>query len=55
MTVRAPGYRDLTTQLYFDGDKYNAIDPFIKPRLIMKLTDEAPGKAATFTFVLAKA
>lgn len=54
--VSAPGYPLLTTQLYFDGDKYNAIDPFIKPRLIMKLVDVGGGaKAATFDFVLKKA
>ena len=27
--VYAPGYAPLTTQLYFKGDPYNAIDPFI--------------------------
>jgi len=26
----------LTTQLYFDGDPYNEVDPFIKASLIMK-------------------
>ena len=49
--ISAPGYRPLTTQLYFDGDPYNADDPFIRPRLILKLTDAR----ARFDFVLARA
>jgi len=43
----------LTTQLYFEGDPYNATDPFIEPSLIMALTDEGSGSmVATFDFVL---
>jgi len=33
--VRQAGYHDLVTQLYFNGDKYNEGDPFIKSSLIM--------------------
>lgn len=54
VTVTAAGMTSVTTQLYFEGDPYNSIDPFIRPSLIMPLTD-APGggKAARFDFVLA--
>jgi protocatechuate 3,4-dioxygenase beta subunit len=47
--VSAPGRRALTTQLYFDGDPYNEVDPFIRPGLTMKV---ASGEAR-FDFVLA--
>ncbi len=56
--VRASGTGTalLTTQLYFEGDPYNDIDPFILPSLIMPLTDDgAGGKLATFDFVLRSA
>ena len=52
--VYAKGYAPLTTQLYFAGDPYNAIDPFIKASLIMPLSSTSEGKAASFDFVLAK-
>jgi protocatechuate 3,4-dioxygenase beta subunit len=51
--VSAAGHRLLTTQLYFEGDPYNGIDPFIKKPLIMKLEDVSGEKRATFDFVLA--
>ncbi len=52
--VKAPGHPLLTTQLYFDGDPYNSIDPFIKKSLIMPLASAADGaKKARFDFVLA--
>ena len=47
--VRAPGHRTLTTQLYFAGDPYNDIDPFIVPSLIMQ---HSRGRAR-FDFTLA--
>jgi protocatechuate 3,4-dioxygenase beta subunit len=51
--VKAPGHPLLTTQLYFDGDPYNDIDPFIKKSLIMPLANEPAGaKASRFDFVL---
>jgi protocatechuate 3,4-dioxygenase beta subunit len=51
--VKAPGHALLTTQLYFDGDPYNEIDPFIKKSLVMPLANEASGdKSAHFDFVL---
>ncbi|MEO7092154.1 MAG: dioxygenase, partial [Polyangiales bacterium] len=54
--VQAPGYKLLTTQLYFEGDPYNDIDPFIKKSLIMKVAAGAPGeKASQFDFILKKA
>jgi protocatechuate 3,4-dioxygenase beta subunit len=51
--VSAAGHTLLTTQLYFEGDPYNAIDPFIHESLIMTLTDAPDGsKSAEFDFVL---
>jgi protocatechuate 3,4-dioxygenase beta subunit len=48
------GARLLTTQLYFEGDPYNDIDPFIHPALIMPLGDDGSGgKVAFFDIVLA--
>jgi protocatechuate 3,4-dioxygenase beta subunit len=35
--VRKAGYANLITQLYFQGDKFNAKDEFIKPSLVIKL------------------
>lgn len=48
------GYEPLVTQLYFEGDPYNEIDPYIVPSLIMALADAGGGaKASVFDFVLA--
>jgi protocatechuate 3,4-dioxygenase beta subunit len=50
----AAGHRLITTQLYFEGDEHNDIDPFIRDSLIMPLSDGPDGsKRATFDFVLA--
>ena len=35
--VRRSGYTNLITQLYFQGDRLNAKDEFIKPSLVIKL------------------
>ena len=47
--------RVLTTQLYFEGDEFNPIDPYNQPALIMTGSDRVFGfgKVATFDFVLA--
>ena len=50
--LRAPGHRDLTTQLYFAGDPYNDGDPFIVPSLIMAHQVERGARRAGFDFVL---
>lgn len=48
-----PGFAALTTQLYFEGDPYNDIDPFIDDALIMPVTEVGPNeKACVFDFVL---
>lgn len=48
-----PGFASLTTQLYFEGDPYNDIDPFIDDALIMPVTNvSANEKACEFDFVL---
>jgi protocatechuate 3,4-dioxygenase beta subunit len=51
--VRAPGRQELTTQLYFAGDPYNAKDPFIVDSLIMKHRLEKGVRRARFDFVIA--
>jgi catechol 1,2-dioxygenase len=38
----------LTTQLYFEGDPFNAIDPFITDSLIMPLVAEREAGAAVY-------
>jgi protocatechuate 3,4-dioxygenase beta subunit len=38
--VYADGHQPLTTQLYFDGEPDNKIDPFIKKSLIIKLSKQ---------------
>jgi protocatechuate 3,4-dioxygenase beta subunit len=52
-------YKTLITQLYFEGDKYQDKDPFIKKSLIIKLeakkNGEAEYKAGVFDIVLPKA
>jgi protocatechuate 3,4-dioxygenase beta subunit len=42
----------LTTQLYFAGDPHNASDAFIRPSLIMPVSDRGGAKSATFDFVV---
>lgn len=51
--VSAPGYRGLTTQLYFDGDRYNAADPWFQASNAVHLVN-APGggEAGRFDVVL---
>jgi len=52
-------YKTLITQLYFEGDKYQDKDPFIKKSLIIRLEDNKNGDAkyrsGVFDIVLAKA
>jgi protocatechuate 3,4-dioxygenase beta subunit len=52
--VSAPGHATITTQLYFEGDPYNNIDPFISRSLIMPTQSDTKtkGKKARFDFVL---
>ena len=54
--AHAPGYRSLTTQLYFEGDPFNAVDPFIDASLIMSMDYQSVGNKRTatcsFDFVL---
>lgn len=59
--ISAPGYELLTTELYFEGDKYNTTDTMVKPALITALSDfKLPQEKrkylkGTFDVVLAKA
>ena len=50
--LRGSGFRPLTTQLYFPGDPYNDIDPFLHTSLIMPITREPNRLKARFDFVL---
>ncbi len=50
--VRAPGFAALTTQLYFPGDPYNDVDPFIHRSLIIGMEKAAAGTRGHFDFVL---
>ncbi len=50
-----PGYVPLTTQIYFEGDPYIAIDPFVHPSLVIPLHQTATGAwHGAFPVVLAK-
>ena len=55
--VRHRRYRELITQLYFKGDPYNNADPFIKPSLIMPVSQRTIGAGSyelvNFDIVLA--
>ncbi len=53
--LRAEGYRELTTQLYFAGDPYNKGDDFIVSSLIMAHKKVGDTRRAGFQFVLAAA
>lgn len=57
--VRARGYKNLITQLYFKGDPHNAKDDFIKPSLIIdpkKVNGEGGAyEVGVFDIVLAPA
>lgn len=55
VTVSAPGFVSLTTQLYFEGDPYNDIDPWFLQALMLLLTDVGDEKTSTFDFVLERA
>ncbi|MCI0641606.1 MAG: hypothetical protein L0Y72_25315 [Gemmataceae bacterium] len=49
-----PGYKELTTQLYFKGDPYNKLDPFYHPTLEIEPAQKGDRYLALFRFVLAK-
>jgi protocatechuate 3,4-dioxygenase beta subunit len=51
--IRAPGFRPLTTQLYFPDDPENEGDPFIHRSLIMAVLPEEGIRVARFDFALA--
>jgi protocatechuate 3,4-dioxygenase beta subunit len=50
--VQAPNRPVLTTQLYFPGETVNTRDPIFSRDLVMQVSDDSGGKAATFDFVL---
>lgn len=51
--VTAPGYRTLTTQLYFAGDPWLEADPYMRPSLVIQLMPTQSGLAGVFDLVLA--
>lgn len=53
--VSCPGYAPLTTQCYFEGDKYNETDGLVRRSLIIGLTEKKKHKEGAFDIVLAKA
>lgn len=50
--VRHPGYRVLTTQLYFPDYPRNASDRMFDPRLVMRLARGTAHRSGSFDFVL---
>ena len=53
--VRAAGFAELTTQLYFPGDPYNDVDPFIHRSLVMGVEKTRERMLGHFDFVLRNA
>lgn len=52
--VSASGFKALTTQLYFDGDPFNATDPWWKASTSVPLTAADGAKRGVFDVVLGK-
>jgi catechol 1,2-dioxygenase len=53
LKLSAPGSKILTTQLYFDGDKWNAVDNAYRKSLTIRPVDGKNGtKKASFNFHL---
>lgn len=50
--LAAPGHRPLTTQLYFEGDPFNAVDPWVRRDRIVPVGREAGGARMAYDFVL---
>jgi protocatechuate 3,4-dioxygenase beta subunit len=53
--VSYPGYEPLTTQCYFEGDKFTETDPLVRRSLIVRLDEKGKRKAGAFDIVLVKA
>jgi catechol 1,2-dioxygenase len=51
-TITHPSATSLTTQLYFQGDPYNSIDPYIKQSLIIELVQESGYRRGVWDVVL---
>jgi protocatechuate 3,4-dioxygenase beta subunit len=51
--VRAPGFPELTTQLYFEGDEFITTDPWARvSRSIIPLRRDSAGARGTFDLIL---
>jgi protocatechuate 3,4-dioxygenase beta subunit len=50
--VRAPNRTELTTQLYFEGDPYNASDPWFLPTLALRTRADGDVQHARFDFAV---
>jgi catechol 1,2-dioxygenase len=53
--VSSKGFLPLTTQLYFEGDPYLKVDPFVRPSLIIPLEGDITQWSGTFNIVLGEA
>jgi protocatechuate 3,4-dioxygenase beta subunit len=53
--VSAPGYRSLTSQFFFKGEKHNKLDPWFKPSMVLALEPHGNLLVATFKIVLGQA
>src|SRR5712692_6030611 len=53
--VISPGFLSLTTQLYFEGDPYLKVDPFVRPSLIIPLEGDRTQWSGTFNIILGEA
>lgn len=52
--IGAPGYKTLTTQLYFPDNQYNSTDHWFDPRRVLNLEPLFKDEIALFDFVLEK-
>jgi catechol 1,2-dioxygenase len=54
LKIHAEGYQSVTTQFFFEGEKYNRMDPWFKPALVLDLKPEGERFTATFRIVMAR-
>lgn len=53
--LTAPGFPTLISQFFFKGEKYNKIDPWFSPALVLDLKPQGNLFVARYTIVLAEA
>jgi protocatechuate 3,4-dioxygenase beta subunit len=52
--VYAPGFQTLTSQFFFKGEKYNKIDPWFMPSMVLDMKPQGNVFVAHYTIVLAE-